>query len=60
MMKIEKSPITGDWLCWIPGTGQAYMEKKKKNAEKFAKKVNEALANGELVIINGHVRRAAK
>ena len=28
-MIYEQNPLTGDWLCWIPSTAQAYYVPKK-------------------------------
>ena len=53
IMKHEQNPLTGDWLCWIPKTSQAYYYTTKKSAEKFCNKVNTAFSKGELIIKDG-------
>jgi len=54
MMIMEKNPLTGDWLCYIPDAGsQAYMVKGKREATSFVKKVNAAFEKGELEIVDG-------
>ena len=54
-MNYKQNPSTGDWLCWIPGTSQAYYVKSKKQAKKFCNNVNEAFQSGKLIIENGKV-----
>lgn len=43
--KIEKNPLSGEWLCWIPNTGWAWYLKTQKEAEKFCKEINEKMKN---------------
>lgn len=57
MMKCEKNPLTGDWLCWIPNTPQAYYYSTEKQAMLFVIAVNRAFERGELIIKNGNVER---
>jgi len=49
-MEMKKNPLTGDWLCWIEGTSQAYYYKGKRSAEKFVRNVNKGIENGEILI----------
>ena len=59
-MIYEQNPLTGDWLCWIPSTAQAYYVPKKSKAIKFCNKVNEAFDKGELEINeDGKVEKVA-
>lgn len=55
IMQHKQNPLTGDWLCWIPETPQAYYYATKKSAERFCNKVNTAFSKGELIIKNGIV-----
>ena len=48
VMLYKENPLTGDWLCWIPNTQQAYCLKSKKGAEEFCNKVNKAFETGVL------------
>jgi hypothetical protein len=48
VMLHKENPLTGDWLCWIPNTPQAYYCSTKKKAKEFCDKVNKAFAAGEL------------
>lgn len=53
IMLYNKNPFTGNWLCWIPDTTQAYYFSKgvnKKEVEEFCDKVNNAFHNAELKI----------
>jgi len=52
VMLHEKNPLTGDWLCWIPDTPQAYYYPTKKKAKEFCDKVNKAFDNGEIKFDN--------
>jgi len=49
VMLHKKNPLTGDWLCWIPSTPQAYYYSTKKKAKVFCDKVNKAFEDGELI-----------
>jgi len=53
VMKHKENPLTGDWLCWIPGTAQAYYYSTKRTAKRFCDKINNAFAIGQLEIIEG-------
>jgi hypothetical protein len=48
VMLHKENPLTGDWLCWIPDTTQAYYYPTKKKAKEFCDKVNNAFEKGEL------------
>lgn len=48
VMLHKENPLTGDWLCWIPDTPQAYYYSSKKKAKEFCDKVNKAIDVGEL------------
>ena len=48
VMLHKKNPLSGDWLCWIPGTPQAYYCQTKKEAKEFCDNVNNAFKKGEL------------
>ena len=54
-MQMKQNPLTGDWLCWIPETSQAYYYEGELSARKFVEKVNAAFVKGELKIVNGKV-----
>jgi hypothetical protein len=54
-MLFKQNKLTGDWLCYIPGTSQAYYVPTKKHAAKFCANVNNAFNSGELKIIEGEV-----
>ena len=43
VMQMKQNPDTKNWLCHIPSTPQAYYYERKKDAEKFCNKVNEAM-----------------
>ena len=53
IMLHEQNPLTGDWLCWIPDTAQAYYYSTKKTAKVFCDKINKAFEVGKLKIDNG-------
>jgi len=55
-MKFKQNPLTGDWLCYISGTSQAYYYSNKKDAKKFCDRVNKAYENGEWAIENGEIK----
>ena len=48
VMLYKQNPLTGDWLCFIPETPQAYYCSTEKEAEKFCYKINQAFEAGEL------------
>lgn len=48
VMLYKKNPLSGDWLCWIPDTPQAYYYSTKKKAKEFCDKVNKAFDAGAL------------
>jgi len=48
IMIFEQNPLTGNWLCHIPNTPQAYYCKTKRQAEKFCDNVNMGFKRGEL------------
>jgi len=50
MMIYKQNPLTGDWLCYIPGTAQAYIYENKRGAKKFCSNVNHAFERGDLII----------
>lgn len=54
-MQCKENPLTGDWLCWIPDTTQAYYCKTQSSAKTFCDKINKAFEKGELKIVNGKV-----
>jgi hypothetical protein len=55
IMKYARNPLTGDYLCWIPNTDQAYYVVKKSGAKSFCNKINIAFKQGKLKIIDGKV-----
>lgn len=48
IMIYKQNPLTGDWLCFIPGTPHAYYYATKKSAKDFCGKVNRAFEKGEI------------
>ena len=58
---MEQNPDTKNWLCHIHSTPQAYYYERKKDAEKFCNKVNEAFEKGELYFDeDGNVKKEFK
>jgi len=48
VMIMEQNPLGNkDWLCYIPGTNQAYYWPTKKTAKSFVEKVNKAFDEGK-------------
>ena len=60
VMLHKQNPLTGDWLCYIPDTSQAYYCPTEKKAKDFCDKINKAFAKGELKIIEGRVIKVKK
>ena len=55
VMICKENPLTGDWLCLIPGTTQAYYTSPEGVAKEFCKRVNVAFEKGELKLVDGEV-----
>lgn len=55
IMVCKQNPLTGNWLCHIPNTSQAYYCERKTDATKFCTKVNIGFFRGEISLINGIV-----
>ena len=47
-MLYKQNPLTGDWLCYIPNTPQAYYYSSKKKAAMFCDKINAMFDSGKL------------
>lgn len=54
-MIMKQNPLTGDWLCSIPNTDQAYYAHSKTNAKKFCATVNDNLDKGLVLVRDGHL-----
>lgn len=52
-MLMKQNPLTGEWLCWIPDTAQAYYCSTKGGAEKFCAQANADFASGKLSVVGG-------
>jgi hypothetical protein len=57
IMKYDKNPLTGNWLCWIPDTGHAYYYSTEKQAITFCNNVNNAFKTGVLKFEGGKIVR---
>jgi len=55
IMLHQENPLSGDWLCWIPRTVQAYYYPTKRQAKKFCDNVNQAFERGELKLVGDKV-----
>lgn len=59
-MTYKKNTLTGDYLCTIPGTSQAYAVVTEKHAKGFCEKINDMFEKGELIVENGEVKECLK
>ena len=49
-MIMDYNNLNNTWLCWIPGTSQAYAVEGEKRAGKFVKDVNKDIGSGKINI----------
>lgn len=59
-MIIKKNPLSGDWLCWIPGTALGYYFATKKQAKMFRDKINSAFDDGKITLLDGRIIKEVK
>ena len=48
IVKMDKNPETGDWLCYIPETGYGWYIKGKRKATEFCKEFNSKFESNEI------------
>ncbi len=58
-MIYDRNPLTGDYLCHFPHTGQAYYMRTQREAISFCRRVNRDIARGFLILVDGKLLLAS-